>query len=169
MRSRGFASSALFYEEKRARRRAFCGEKWGEQGRDLDFDCRVEWICRAIRDGALRSENVAAIRRTTLPRTSLRLSAAICRTTLPRTSLRSSAPVFSFILILLFGTSLRSFRRRGSSPHTPGKRLRLPHLFCCRVFGGGGLGGFFDFLSGMGDGAPSLDRFYQCQYLQWRP
>ena len=169
MRSRGFASSALFYEEKRARGALFV---------ERHFDCRVGWICRAIRDGALRYVKVVAIRRAPPPRTSLRSSAAIRRAPPPRTSLRSYAlcvyslglSCFPLSPFLLFHSEHRCARsgvgllaphpRQEASPPAP---LLLPR------FWRGGLGGFFDFLAGMGDGAPSLDRLYQCQYLQRRP
>ena len=44
-------------------------------------------------------------------------------------------------LLLFFYSFIRNIAAlvpaRGSSPCTPGKRLRLLHLFCCRVFFGG--------------------------------
>ena len=186
------------------------------------FDCRVGWICRAIRDGALRYVKVVAIRRAPPPRTSLRfvkhrprghrfarplqsaerrprghrcarplrsaerrLRGHRCACPLRSVERRprghrcarplrsaehrpcghrcarplrsaehrlrghrfartlyafilSDFPAFRFLPFFFFIRNIAALvPARGSLPRTPGKRLRLLHLFCCRVFGGG--------------------------------
>ena len=167
MRSRGFASSALF-SEKRARRRAFCGEAFRLQG-GVDLPGNPRWGA-AFREGCCDPSSTAPADVASLVRCDPPSAA-------PRTSLRSSALcVYSLGLsrfplspFLLFHSEHRCARsgagllaphpRQEASPPAP---LLLPRFWR-------GLGGFFDFLAGMGDGAPSLDRLYQRQYLQWRP